>query len=199
VLFTDLQGFTTISEELGPENLLDWLNGYMEAMVRIINAHGGVVNKFIGDSVMAVFGVPIARESDDAIARDALRAVECAVDMRERIATLNEELEKRGLPRIISRVGIFTGPLVAGCIGGSDRLEYTVLGDTVNVASRLEGFGKDMADLAASGGECRILAGEATMTLLGNRFETFHVGEVFLKGRKEAVRVYLVATRKGGD
>ncbi len=199
VLFTDLQGFTTISEELGPEKLLDWLNGYMEAMVRVINAHGGVINKFIGDSVMAVFGVPIARESEGDIARDALRAVECAVDMRGRITALNERLEAEGLPLIRARVGIFTGPLVAGCLGGPDRLEYTVLGDTVNVASRLEGFGKDTADFAASGGECRILAGEATIACLGDRFETVPVGEVFLKGRKEAVRVYLVTTRRGGN
>jgi class 3 adenylate cyclase len=114
VLFSDIHGFTSVSEKLPPERLMDWLNEYMEAMSQIVSAHHGVVNKYIGDAVMALFGAPLARTDEQEIAVDAVRAVECALAMRQEIARLNPLWVAKGLPEISIRVGIYTGPLVAG-------------------------------------------------------------------------------------
>ncbi|EIJ41743.1 putative transmembrane sensor domain protein [Beggiatoa alba B18LD] len=191
VLFTDLQNFTTVSERMEPQALMDWLNQYMEAMVKVVEKHDGQVNKFIGDAIMAVFGVPFPRESTDEIAQDAINAVECALEMREEIETLRKKWQEDGLPQIRMRVGIFTGPLVAGSLGAVDRQEYTVIGDTVNTASRLESFDKSIdADSA-----CRILIGESTLNYLNHLFETECVDAVHLKGKEMMITVYRVIGR----
>lgn len=191
VLFTDLQNFTTVSESMEPQELMDWLNEYMSVMVKVVEAHNGQVNKFIGDAVMAVFGVPIAAESEAAIAQSASDAVDCALSMRTELAHLRMAWEKRGMPKIRMRVGIFTGPLVAGSLGGEQRQEYTVLGDTVNTAARLESFDKTLdADNI-----CRILIGDDTLNYLSERYQTESVGTVHLKGKVGLVAIHLVQGR----
>lgn len=192
-LFTDLKGFTTVSEKSEPKELMDWLNEYMEAMAALVAANGGIVNKYIGDAIMAVFGVPIPRENQAQMKQDAVNAVKCAVAMRRELEILNRRWRAQGKPTARMRVGIYTGPLVAGSVGGAERLEYTVIGDTVNTASRLESFDK----MLAADSDCRILIGEATRNLIGNMFEVEKVGEVSLKGKKEKITVYLVPDGQG--
>jgi class 3 adenylate cyclase len=192
VLFTDLVGFTAISEKLEPAELMDWLNEYMEAMASIIMAHKGVVEKYIGDAIMAVFGPPLARTTEAEIREDARNAVLCALAMASRLRELNELWAARGLGRAGMRVGIHTGSLVAGSLGSADRQEYTVLGDTVNTASRLESFNKEMPDLPAAARDCRILISEATRVLVGEDFEMVRVGAMNLKNKTEPVTLSLV-------
>jgi adenylate cyclase len=188
VLFTDLKGFTSVSEGLDPETLMDWLNEYMAAMIKVIVAHGGVINKFIGDAIMVIFGVPVARNTEAEISKDALNAVKCAVAMGERLEKLNESWRAQGRPEIKMRVGICTGPLVVGCLGSIQRQEYTVIGDTVNTASRLESFDKNLDPENT----CRILIGETTCQCLGDQCEITPLTSVSLKGKEQKVMVYQV-------
>jgi adenylate cyclase len=192
VLFTDLQNFTTVSEQMEPHTLMEWLNQYMATMVNIIeNQYHGQVNKFIGDGIMAVFGVPIPRTSLKAIARDAINAVNCALTMRREMSRLTEQWQAQGLPLIRMRVGIFTGPVIVGSLGSIERQEYAVLGDTVNTASRLESFDKNIEP----DNLCRILIGESTLKLIkGHPFKTEQVGEVNLKGKQARITLYRVKT-----
>jgi len=192
VLATDIEGFTTISERLEPPQLMQWLNEYMEAMARQVSAHQGIVDKYIGDAVMAVFGIPIARRLETEIARDAENAVRCALAMDMEILRLNREWTVRGLPPIGMRAGIFTGPLVAGSLGSAERLEYTVIGDTVNTAFRLESLQLDGVGSTEIGRAARILIGESTRALLGDRFLTRPVGEIALKGKDRKIMVHRV-------
>jgi adenylate cyclase len=193
VLFTDLQNFTTVSERMEPQGLMDWLNQYMETMVSVIEKkHSGHVNKFIGDAIMALFGVPIPRQSPNEIFEDATRAIDCALQLRDEMEKLREVWEKEGLPLIRMRVGICTGPVVAGSLGAVERQEYTVLGDTVNTASRLESFDKNI-DAESS---CRILISETTLQCLDGQFVTECVGSVYLKGKESRVTIYRVIGRK---
>jgi len=188
VLFTDLRGFTSISEKMDAEVLMEWLNEYMGAMVKIVRNHNGIVNKFIGDSIMAVFGVPILRESEKEINQDAVNAVRCAIEMGKELESLNALWSAQNRPTTTMRVGIYTGTLVVGSLGSSQRQEYTVIGDTVNVASRLEGFDKNFdADNI-----CRILIGESTLQRLGNQFHTEKLTSVSLKGKDQKIIVYKV-------
>lgn len=191
-LFTDLAGFTSVAEKLSPGELMDWLNEYMEAMASQVSAHGGVIEQYSGDAIVAIFGVPIARSHEEEISRDARNAVNCALAMEETLKRLNGDWAARKRPTTGMRVGIFTGPMVAGSLGSSERLEYVVIGDTVNVASRLESFGKDIPELAVEGNSCRILIGEATLRLLQGEYRTQKVGELALKGREEKMTAYRV-------
>lgn len=192
VLFSDMKGFTSISEKLDPQTLMDWLNEYMESMARTITLNKGVINKYIGDAIMAVFGVPVARESESEIGRDAVGAVQCALAMGKELERLNSEWAERNLPVVRIRVGIFTGPLVAGSLGSSDRMEYTVIGDTVNIASRLESLDKDDMQRVFDESLCRVLIGESTLRYLSDNFMRKKVGEVSLKGKEEKISVYQV-------
>lgn len=195
VLLSDLTGFTTVSEKLDPQALMDWLNEYMEAMTRQVMDHGGVVNRYVGDSIEALFGVPLARETAAEIDRDAANGVDCALAMEETLVELNRHWRERGLPSVGMCIGIFTGPLVAGSLGSTQRLEYTVIGDTVNTASRLESFDKDLFAPDPLGSTCRILVGEATLRHLGERFQMQRIGEVSLKGKDQKVTIYRVLGR----
>lgn len=192
VLFTDLQNFTTVSEQMEPHVLMEWLNQYMATMVNIIeNQYQGQVNKFIGDGIMAVFGVPIPRTTQEAIAHDAINAVNCAVTMRREMARLTEQWQAQELPLIRMRVGIFTGQVIVGSLGSVERQEYAVLGDTVNTASRLESFDKTIEP----DNFCRILIGESTLKLIrGHPLKTEPVGEVNLKGKQSQITIYRVTT-----
>ena len=186
MLFTDIQGFSSISEAIPPEALLDWLNEYLEAMTQEIQRHEGIINKFTGDGLLAVFGVPVPRLEAREIKEDANHAVRCALAMGDRLAQLNQAWEQRGLNSIQMRVGIFTGPIVVGSLGGKDRLEYGVIGDSVNIASRLESCAKErQVDT------CRILIAEETKVHLeGFQLEAW--GPMALKGKQQMVNVYRV-------
>ncbi|MCP5149111.1 MAG: adenylate/guanylate cyclase domain-containing protein [Chromatiales bacterium] len=192
VLFTDLRGFTTVSERLDPQSLMDWLNEYMEAMANQVSAHHGIVDKYIGDAVMAVFGVPLARTSEAETRADARNAIECALGMERELARLNAHWRAAGLPEARMRVGIFTGPLVAGSLGSANRLNYTVIGDTVNTASRLESYDKSVG----AEHDCRILVGEPSLDGIAEDFDARPVGDVVLRGKDQPVRVYLIAGRR---
>jgi adenylate cyclase len=185
VLFTDLAGFTPVAESLDAQALMDWLNEYMAAMTRTVMDSGGVVNKYMGDAVMALFGVPAPRRGEEEIARDARNGVRCALAMKGELERLNGEWAARGRTAMRMRIGIHTGPLMVGCIGSEDRLEYTVIGDTVNVAARLESFDKDL-DAAST---CRILISETTLSRLDGRFLTSSVGRVRLKGKDRELSI----------
>jgi adenylate cyclase len=205
IMFVDLHGFTGIGERLEPEDLMDWLNAYMSAMTPLVMEHGGVVMRFIGDAIMAAFGVPIARQSEDEIREDARNAVRCALAMEQKVVALNRDSGHGDHPKIGMRVGICTGPMVGGSMGDAQRLEYNVHGDSVNTAARLENFEKQnfVPDYDTRPG--RILIGAPTRQYLGGSFTTEAVGEVSLRGKQEKLAVYQVFgrgqadSRRGGD
>jgi adenylate cyclase len=191
ILFADLRNFTPIAEQTAPEILVGWLNEYLEAMAQVIVVHGGVVDKFIGDSVMAVFGVPVPRTTPAEIGRDAQQAVSCALAMGKRLNWLNQQWQARGLPTVTMRVGIATGMVVSGSLGGFQKLDYTVIGDTVNVAARLEGYDK-FFEKSVGNGVCRILISAETAELVQERFSVQFVADEKLKGRDHITRIYQV-------
>jgi adenylate cyclase len=195
VLFTDIVGFTSVSEDMKPIVLMNWLNIYMEEMTRIVMNHHGVVNKYIGDAIMAIFGVPIKREMPEDIAKDADLAIQCALEFNKRLRELNLEWAKKGLPTVMMRTGIYTGDLVAGSFGGILRMEYTVIGDTVNIASRLESFDKE-TEKPTFENPCRILIGQSTWDYVQTNYQTKWVGEFQLKGKNNSLNIYKVIDNK---
>lgn len=136
VMFTDMANFTSISEKLTPEELSRFLNDYLTDMTHIVFHHGGTLDKFIGDAVMAFWGAPIDQPDH------ALRACRCALDMQQRLKEHSEAWEQEGYPPVSIRIGINTGPMVVGNMGSKDRFNYTVLGDAVNLGARLEPLNK---------------------------------------------------------
>ena len=194
VLFTDLKNYSSISEALKPDDLMQWVNECLGALAQHVDRNGGIINKYIGDSIMAVFGVPTPRTTDEAIRRDAINAVRCAWDMKTEIRRLNDAWEAKGLPRVTLRIGIYTGELMAGSIGHEDRLEYTVIGDSVNTASRLESVDKETTLEADA--DCRILIGEPTFNLVKDAFEVELMGSTQLKGQKRVSSFYRIVGPK---
>lgn len=190
ILFTDLKNFSALAEKKSPEELMNWLNPYLSAMTEEVLNHNGIVNKFTGDGIMAVFGVPVARTTSEAIAQDAKNAVSCALAMSDRFQQFNQEWQQQKLPEVGMRIGIFTGSVTVGSLGGKHRLEYGVIGDSVNVASRLESCEKDrQPDL------CRVLIARETLEYLEGKFQVESWGELMLKGRDNPVEVYRVIRR----
>jgi CHASE2 domain-containing sensor protein/class 3 adenylate cyclase len=189
ILFSDIRGFTPISEKLGPLKLSVWLDEYMNEMSQAIIARGGLIRQFVGDAIMAVFGAPIPRESTDAIAKDAAGAIDAAVAMREVMAKLNDDWAARGQPTAGTRIGVHTGKVIACTIGTAVRLEYALVGDVVNTAARLEGYPAEPGQALP---ECRILVSGVTRDLIGERVRTEWVGELSLKGKSEKVPVFRV-------
>ncbi len=187
MLFLDIQGFSTISERLSPELVMDWLNECLTAIVQEVQSHRGIVSKFTGDGLMAVFGVPVARTLESEIAADAQAAVACALGISDRLDQLNQGWQQRDLPPVKMRIGIFTGPVVAGSLGGKDRMEYGVIGDSVNIASRLESCEKDRQPTP-----CRILIAKETLVYLQDKFMVESWGPLALKGKHHLVEVYRI-------
>ena len=178
VMFTDIRDFTSISEKMDPQRLVALLNEYFTEMVGIVIQEDGVVDKYIGDAIMAVFGAPVPRPAD------AVHAVRAAVRMRKALAELNAKLEARALPRLRTGIGIHTGMVVAGNIGSEQRMEYTVIGDAVNLASRLETSTKDLG--------VDVLISEDTYERTKNVILARAVREITVKGRKQPVLAYEV-------
>ena len=187
MLFTDIRNFSALSEQMPPENLLEWLNEYLSAITEEVKVNQGIINKFTGDGLLAVFGVPMNRLTQIEVSQDARLAVECALAMRDRLQALNQDWQQRNLPIVQMRVGIFTGPIVAGSLGGKDRLEYGVIGDSVNIASRLESYAKDQQAEA-----CRILIAKDTLIHLQDKFMVESWGPLALKGKQQLIDVYRV-------
>lgn len=190
VLFADLCQFSTIAETMDPEALMDWLNECLDPVTQLVRSHNGIVNKFTGDGFMAVFGLPMARHSQE-ITADAQSAVLCAVEIAQLLNALNQQWLSTGKPVAKMRIGIFTGKVIAGSLGGRDRMEYGILGDTVNTASRLESWEKERMDYP-----CRILVGQSTYehlchspNLLAN-ISIQSWGLQHLKGKAQPVAVY---------
>ena len=178
VLFCDIRDFTAWTESLPPKALVEQLNDYLTAMAAAIDAHRGVVDKFIGDAVMAVFGVPVPDPDHPA------RAVAAAAEMLRILEALNTDRAAAGLPPLRIGIGIATGTVVAGNMGSADRLNYTVVGDDVNLASRLEGLTKTYG--------VPVIISEATHGRLDGRFATRPLGEVQVKGKAHPVRIFAV-------
>lgn len=191
ILFSDLANFTPIAEQTDPEVLMSWLNEYLEAMAQIIIAHRGVVDKFIGDSVMAVFGVPIPRTTPEEVAEDACQSIQCALAMADRLELLNQKWQQQGLPTVTMRLGISTGTVLTGSLGGLQKLDYTAIGDSVNVAARLESYDKSFEKTTISG-VCRILISEDTYEYVRDRFPVQLVSVEKLKGREQLSRIYQI-------
>jgi adenylate cyclase len=191
-LFTDLTGFTTVSERVGPEALMDWLNEYMGALAPEISRHGGIIRQYAGDSIVAMFGVPVPRNTEAEIARDAINAVRCALAMEHRLLELNQVWQAAGRPVTGMRVGIVTGEAVSGTLGSTDRWEYVVVGDTLNTASRLESFDKDIYPPDPLVRPCRTLIGDSTHAYVADVFDTEWVAEARLKGKQQLVAIYRV-------
>jgi len=187
MLFADIKDFSTTSENMTPEALLEWLNKFLGVITHEVIQRQGIVNKFTGDGVMAVFGVPTCRLDTREVAEDAKSAVACALAISDRLEEMNQNWQRLGLPIIQMRIGIFTGPVVAGSLGGKDRSEYGVIGDSVNTASRLESCEKDRQP-----SNCRILIGYETLVHLQGQFEVEAWGPLALKGKQQTVDVYRV-------
>jgi adenylate cyclase len=178
LLFSDIRGFTSMSERLPAERVVEVLNEYLEAMTAIVFRHGGTLDKFIGDAVMAFWGAPIPTPDH------ARRAVEAGLEMRVALAELNERWAARGTPVDLRiGIGIHTGEAIVGNIGSlSRKLDYTAIGDTVNLTSRLEGLTKEL--------DTDLLVSDATRAAAGDAFEYHPLGEVQVKGKEQSVRVH---------
>ncbi|CAO3439584.1 CHASE2 domain-containing protein [Azospirillum argentinense] len=198
VLFSDVANFTPISEKMEPEELDAWLHDYMGAMVPVIQDHGGLPLRFVGDAILSVFGVPVPRETEEEIDRDAGNAVCAALAMADVLARLNEGWARQGLPPAGIRVGIYTGPMVAGSIGAPGHMEYSLTGDAVNTAARLEALAKTVGT-DVPGRPCRILVGDPTWERLRGAFRGSAVGEVPLKGKDRKVGVHVILGEGGAE
>ncbi len=176
VLFSDLAGFTSFSETLAPRELIAVLNAWFTPATDSILAAGGTLDKFIGDAVMAFWGAPLAEP------RHAAKALEAALTMAGVMDTVSAGLSARGLPRLAARFGLHAGLAVVGNVGSRERFNYTILGDTVNLASRLESLNKQYGTT--------ILASRAVMDAAGNAFPAREIDLVRVKGRAAAVAVF---------
>lgn len=176
VLFSDLAGFTSISEKMQPEEVAEMLNLYLTEMGRIILDHGGTLDKFIGDAVMAFWGAPLP-DTDH-----ALHACQSALKMQQAMEALNKTLQRKGMGALSMRIGIHTGSAVVGNMGSVERFDYTAIGDTVNLASRLEGANK----LYGTG----ILLSQATVDALQGSIGCRLVDKVCVKGKREPIEIY---------
>ncbi len=184
VLFSDIRSFTSISETMEPPALLDFLNEYFSGMVESVMSHQGVVDKFIGDAIMAVFGAPTPHPDD------ALQAVKAALEMRRRLPRINVDFKARGLPEIRTGIGLHCGQVVAGNMGHIERMEYTVIGDAVNLASRLEGLTKELG--------CDVVLSEDLFRKVEDSVIAEPIQRIKVKGRDQDVMVYQLIGLKPG-
>ncbi|MDA3901224.1 MAG: adenylate/guanylate cyclase domain-containing protein [Spirochaetes bacterium] len=178
VMFCDIRDFTSISESMKPEEILSMLSEYQGRMVKAIFNHGGTLDKFIGDGIMATFGTPEPAQDD------AQRAVRAGIEMKKELSELNAVRAKLGLYPLRQGIGIDYGPVVAGNVGTENRLEYTVIGDTVNSASRIEGACKVTGE--------DFLISESVKQGMDNTVALTQLDELIVKGKKKKLRLYAV-------
>lgn len=183
VLFSDIRGFTSMSESENPQVIVDMLNEYFELMVEVIFKYEGTLDKFVGDEIMALFGAPVSHGDD------AVRCVRTAIEMLEVLGELNAARARAGAPEIRIGIGINTGHVVAGYIGSSKALEYTVIGDTVNTGARL-------CSVAKAG---EIIISQSTYEQIGDRFDVVELPPVQVKGKSQALKIYNVLGEKRGS
>jgi adenylate cyclase len=181
ILFQDIRGFTSLSERLDPAALLRMLNQFFTEVVAAVEAEGGVVKQFTGDGVMALFGAPEAR------ADHPERAVRAALGIVNRLAGLNVLLREQGVPQLAIGVGIHMGEVVAGLIGPDERVEYGVVGEAVNLASRVESLTKELPAV--------ILISRDVAARLGPEFVFGRTAHLAVKGRKQPVEVVEVLSK----
>lgn len=181
ILFSDIRDFTALSESLPPRAVLGLLDDYFGHMGQIVMGHGGIVNKFLGDGMLACWGVP------DGDVNHAAHAMQAALDMRKKLEELNAWRAQRGEPALRIGIGLHTGVVAAGMLGGAEQHEYTVIGDAVNLASRVEGLTKTLG--------VDILVSESTWKAGEGRFQGERMSEERVKGRREAVVVYSLKGR----
>lgn len=184
ILFSDIRNFTTLAERLRPEEVVDLLNEYFERMIEVVFRHQGTLDKFIGDGLMVLFGAPLADPDH------AAHAVAAALEMQVEVAALREKWRRDGLPVIEIGVGVHTGAAIVGNIGSSRRLEYTAIGDTVNLAARIESATKELGR--------SILVSDSTQAAVATQFDTEPLGEIRVKGRDAPVAVFSVSHPVGG-
>jgi adenylate cyclase len=175
LLFSDIRGFTTLSETRSPEEVVDLINRYFSLQVEVIWRHGGTLDKYIGDCIMAMWGAPLDNPGH------AKSAVACALDMADTLQVFKKELGAEHLEFDVG-IGLHSGPAVVGLIGSEKRREYTAIGDTVNLASRIEGLTKDARR--------RILVSKDTAELCGSAFEFVSCGTFPVKGRAQPVELF---------
>jgi adenylate cyclase len=176
VFFSDVAGFTSISEQLSPEELVQLLNEYLSEMTALVFKHDGTLDKYIGDAVMAIWGAPIPQNDH------ALRACKAALEMQEVIFEMNRRWKKEGKPELGARAGINTGDMIVGNMGGVRRFDYTVIGDNVNLASRLESANKQYGS--------RIMIAEQTYQLVASDVLVRELDSLVVKGKTQPVKVY---------
>ncbi|MBW2262213.1 MAG: HAMP domain-containing protein [Deltaproteobacteria bacterium] len=184
ILFSDIRGFTAFSEKLPPEDVVRFLNKYMDEMVDALVGQGATIDKFVGDAIMATFGVPVHQDDH------ALRAVRGALAMLERLEAFNAERAAEGQPAVEIGIGIHTGVVVAGNIGSEKKMEYTVIGDSVNTASRIETLNKRFGT--------HLLISEDTHMLVAGHVEARALEPVEVKGKSEPLTVYEVTGERDG-
>lgn len=182
-LFSDVVGFSTISEKLKPEELVELLNEYLTEMSEIIFKHEGTVDKFEGDAIIAFFGAPMTMDDH------AQKACLTAIDMQKRLKALREEWKKEGKPELFARIGLNTGPMIVGNMGSKTRMDYTIMGDAVNLASRLEGVNKDY--------HTSIIISEETFRSAGDGIEARELDVIRVKGRIEPVKIFELIDKRG--
>lgn len=192
ILFMDIRGFTRISEIMTPKELIHWLNLYLEKMSNCIIKHGGVIDKYIGDMIMAVFGIPFAKTTEAEIQADALNAIAASMEMHQCLGELNESLQNANKPLIRFGIGIHTGLVVAGSVGSSQRLNYSVVGDAVNIAARLEALNKDLTRK----NPYHILVSDRTFNLVQDYYHAQAMGSVNLRGKTIAMEIYAILAEK---
>jgi adenylate cyclase len=179
IFFSDIRSFTAISEKMAPEAVVEFLNAYMTRMVYCIEATGGVVDKFIGDAIMAVWGAPVSKGSPR---DDALQAIKAMFLMRDSLLEFNRDRGGTDKPQIRIGCGVNTGPCLAGQIGSLQRMEYTVIGDTVNLASRIEALNKPFGT--------DILVSQGTYDLVKDLVVAKRMPAITVKGKSEKLSVY---------
>ena len=181
VIFSDIRGFSTMSEKMDPDEVVEFLNEYLTEMTEAVQEWGGYVNNFIGDAIVVIFGAPDSQQEME------FNAVSAALEMRKRLALMNLRRKQRGDSAVMCGIGISTGEVVAGQVGSLERFLYTVIGDAVNVAARLETLTKEYP-------EYNILINDKTYNGVKNKqdFDFVHLGKQKVKGRTEDVDVYAV-------
>jgi len=183
VLFSDIRGFTSISEKMNPEDLVNLLNEYLTEMTNIVFKNDGTLDKYMGDAVMAIYGAPLYYEDH------AVKACDSALEMLKKLEELNRKWTSEGKNRLDIGIGINTGPMMVGNMGSLQRFDYTVMGDSVNLGSRLEGANKSYGT--------NILISEYTYEKVKDRFVCMEVDSVRVKGKALPVKIYTILGRNG--